>query len=72
MLSWLYLACTKIVTLFLVDFHRFQNEYVSTNLNTQMVEPFQLTYLAGGGVTPPPPSLNLNHCLSDLLLIVDL
>ena len=32
-------------------------------VNPPMVKPFRLTYLA---------SLNLNHCLSDLLLIVDL
>ena len=40
-----------------------------------MVKPFLLTYLSigggggGGGRGVATPSLNLNHCLSDLLLI---
>ena len=43
------------------------------HFNPPMVKPFRLTYLAkggGGGGWLPPPSLNLNHCLSDLLLTV--
>ena len=40
-------------------------------VSPQMVKPFRLTYLAKGGVGCHPSSLNLNHCLSDLFLIVD-
>ena len=42
-------------------------------INPAMVKPYRLTYLAkGGGEVLPSPSLNLNQCFSDLLLIVDL
>ena len=44
-------------------------------INPAMVKPYRLTYLAKGvgwGEVLPSPSLNLNHCFSDLLLIVDL
>ena len=50
---------------------------ISDNLifNSQMVKPYQLTYLArgdGGMGMVATPSLNLNHYLFNLLLIVNL
>ena len=47
-------------------------------INPPMVKPFRLIYQAkgAGGAEErggfQPPSLNLNHCLSDILLIVNL
>ena len=46
------------------------------HVNPPMIKPFRIAYLGKGGggggrgVVATLPSLNLNHCLSDLLLIV--
>ena len=48
------------------------NTVATQTLNPLMVKPFWLTYLAkGGGGGVAIPSRNLNHYLSDFLLVID-
>ena len=48
--------------------HIFTPSNFSKKLDPPMVKPFRLKYLAyGGQEVVATPSLNLNHCLSDLM-----
>ena len=57
----------------LIGAHLLVDIQIDCAMLNMIVKLFRLTYLAKvGWLPPPPPSFNLNYCLSDLLLIVNL